>query len=55
MTLLFVALGLVVGGFIVGGIIAFLPSATLGQLERKIVPKGSDRPGDSSDPAPKKD
>jgi hypothetical protein len=47
MTFLFIALGLVVGSFLVGGIIAFLPSATLGELEKKI---GRKTGAQSSDP-----
>ena len=37
MTVLFILLGLVVGGMIVGGLLAFLPSKALGDLERKFV------------------
>ena len=39
LTIVFILLGLVVGGMIVVGVIAFLPSKTLGDLEKKIKSK----------------
>lgn len=36
MTYLFILLGLVVGAMLVGGILAFLPSKALGDLEKRV-------------------
>ncbi len=36
---LFVLMALIVGGMIVVGIIAFLPSKTLGDIEKKVAKK----------------
>lgn len=37
LTVVFVLLGLVVAGMIIGGLLAFLPSKALGDIERKFT------------------
>jgi len=42
MLYLFIALGLVVGGMLVAGLLAFLPSKALGDLEKKVFQSKND-------------